>query len=78
MPGGRLRPYAPSAEFNTIASTRTLAERIACTSYIACVAWRCTRMSRGSWRAGFHSSSQLRAYGTQRRVEHDRVGAYVG
>jgi hypothetical protein len=46
--GGRLRAYALSSEFNTIASARTLAERIACTSYIACVAWRCTRMSRGS------------------------------
>jgi hypothetical protein len=46
--GGRLRAYALTAEFNTIALARTLAERIACTCHIACVAWRCTRMSRGS------------------------------
>jgi hypothetical protein len=46
--GGRLRAYALTAEFNTIALARTLAEHIACTCHIACVAWRCTRMSRGS------------------------------
>ena len=51
------RAYALSAELNTIASARTLAERIACTSHIACVALRCTRMSRGR-RAGFHSVSR--------------------
>ena len=38
--GSRLRAYALSAELNTIASARTLAERIACTSRIARVAWR--------------------------------------
>ena len=31
-------------------------------SQIAFVAWRCTRMSRKSWRAGFHSGCRLRAY----------------
>jgi hypothetical protein len=46
--GGRLRAYALTAEFNSIASARTLAQLIACTCHIACVAWRCTRMSRGS------------------------------
>ena len=40
--------YALTAEFHTIASARTLAQLIACTCHIACVAWRCTRMSRGS------------------------------
>eukprot|EP00900_Chrysochromulina_parva_P012102 jgi/Chrpa1/20893/Chrysochromulina_OHIO_Genome00006438-RA len=38
--GGRLRAHALSAELNTIASARTLAERIACTSRSARVAWR--------------------------------------
>ena len=35
----RLRAYALSAELNTIASARTLAERIACTSCSVRVAW---------------------------------------
>ena len=38
--GGRLRAYALSAELNTIASARTVAERIACTSRSARVTWR--------------------------------------
>jgi len=37
--GGRVCAYAISAELNTIASARTLAERIACTSCSARVAW---------------------------------------
>jgi len=35
----RLRAYALSAELNTIASARTLADRIACTSCSVRVAW---------------------------------------
>jgi hypothetical protein len=38
--GGRLRAYALSAEWNTSASARTLAERIACTNRSMRVAWR--------------------------------------
>ena len=60
----RLRAYALSAELNTIASARTLVERIACTSLIAHVAWRRSQQTATalqvrrpsvSWRAGFHS-----------------------